>query len=107
MSLDFCIKAIKPTIVYSGNITHNLAKMAGEAGIYECLWRPDEHGYERAKDLIKPLTRGILMLAEQPEHFKQFEPDNKWGTYEGLLEFAKEVLDACKAHPEGEILISR
>src|SRR5690606_2662000 len=26
--------------VYSANITHNLGKMAYEAGIYEALWRP-------------------------------------------------------------------
>lgn len=28
--------------VYSGNITHNLASMASEAGVYLALWRPGE-----------------------------------------------------------------
>jgi hypothetical protein len=27
---------------FSANITHNLGKMAGEAGIYEACWRPGE-----------------------------------------------------------------
>lgn len=27
---------------YSGNITHNMGEMAGEAGIYLALWRPGE-----------------------------------------------------------------
>ncbi len=28
--------------VYDANITHNLGKMAGQAGIYEALWTPQE-----------------------------------------------------------------
>jgi len=28
--------------VYSANITHNLIPMTTEAGVYKCIWRPDE-----------------------------------------------------------------
>jgi len=44
MSLD--VYLTDPTATYdteslfSSNITHNLRKMALEAGIYEALWRP-------------------------------------------------------------------
>jgi hypothetical protein len=38
--------------VYSANITHNLGKMADEAGVYEALWRPEEIGVKTAFDLI-------------------------------------------------------
>ncbi len=34
--------------VYISNVTHNLNKMAGEAGIYEALWRPEEIGITHA-----------------------------------------------------------
>ena len=46
--------------VYSANITHNLTKMADEAGIYECLWRPEEIGITKAGQLIEPLCLFFL-----------------------------------------------
>ena len=38
--------------VYGANITHNLGKMAAEAGIYEALWRPYQlkEGYDIPED---------------------------------------------------------
>ena len=42
MSLDVWLNAVVKTQVFSANITHNLGKMADEAGIYKALWRPDE-----------------------------------------------------------------
>ena len=45
MSLDVCLKTdVCPfckvgDYVYQANITHNLGKMAEEAGIYKALWR--------------------------------------------------------------------
>ena len=35
MSLDVWLVEVLPTEVYSANITHNLNRMADEAGIYE------------------------------------------------------------------------
>lgn len=37
---------------YWANITHNLGKMADEAGIYEALWRPHrlKEGYDIPED---------------------------------------------------------
>lgn len=93
--------------VFSKNITHNLGKMAGKAGIYDVLWRPDENGYERAESIIEPLEKGIDKLKNDPEHFKQFNPSNGWGDYEGLLRFAEDVLAACKQYPLVKIYVSR
>src|SRR3990167_8853705 len=60
--------------VYEANITHNLNRMADEAGLYEALWRPDEHDLTAAKQLIEPLERGLQALRADPEKFKSFNP---------------------------------
>ena len=90
------------TDVYSGNITHNLSRMADEAGICEYMWEPEEVGVERAEDLIKPLTEGLAVLKSDPVRFKKFNPKNGWGTYEGLVQFVEEYLSACTQYPEGK-----
>jgi len=54
MGLDISLM----TSVYSANITHNLNEMAGAAGIYKYLWRPEEVGIYYAENLIDPFTKG-------------------------------------------------
>lgn len=95
------------TTVYNRNITHNLGKMAGAAGIYEHLWRPEEIGIERAKQLIEPLTAGLERLQADPETFKVHNPPNGWGDYAGLVRFVTEYLNACKEYPEAHVRASR
>ena len=93
--------------VYSSNITHNLGAMAREVGLYVYLWRPEEVNLTLAKNLIQPLTEGLKRLKENPEEFKKFNPENGWGTYEGLVSFTENYLDACKQYPEAVIHVSR
>jgi len=93
--------------VYSANITHNLTKMAREAGIYEYLWSPEEVSVKKAKDLITPLRKGISSLSNNPDHFKQFNPSNGWGDYEGFVSFVVEYFCACAKYPEAEVSISK
>ena len=107
MSLDVYLMETKPTEVYSANITHNLGKMAKEAGIYEYLWRPEELGITKASELIKPLTDGYELLVNDPEKFKQYDSPNGWGKYEHFLPFVKQYIDACFANPYAEVKVSR
>lgn len=93
--------------VYSGNITHNLNTMASKAGIYEYLWRPDELGITKAKELIEPLETGLDMLKSDPYRFRVFNPPNGWGTYEVLVEFVTEYLAACRKFPDAEVGVWR
>lgn len=93
--------------VYSSNITHNLGKMANEAGIYKHLWRPDEIGITDAIDLIAPLDCGLALLKAKPEHFRQFNAPNGWGLYEHLVKFVSEYLTACKDNPKAKVRVSR
>jgi hypothetical protein len=113
--------------VYGANITHNLNKMAIEAGLYEALWRPyqliggynipeddddAEYAFERenkilAKDIISHLEKGLKELKERPEYYKKFNPSNGWGSYEGLVKFTENYLEACREYPETEIEVGR
>ena len=93
--------------VYSANITHNLGKMAGEAGIYEHLWRPDEIKITKAKELIEPLRQGLHNLKSEPERYKKFNPENGWGSYDGLVKFVENYLNACYEYPDADVEVSR
>ncbi len=93
--------------LYWANITHNLGKMADEAGIYNCLWRPDENDIERASQLTEPLEKGLNQLKNDPAYFKQFSPENGWGNYELLVAFVVSYLDACKKYPTAKVRVSR
>lgn len=112
---------------YHANITHNLNKMASEAGIYEAIWRPyklhpnytdfgEDYDAEmkfessvkmKAKDIIPTLEKGLKALKEHSDHFKKFNPENGWGTYEILISFVAKYLKACKNYPEAEIYCCR
>jgi hypothetical protein len=94
-------------VVYSANVTHNLWKMAGEAGIYQALWRPEEIGIKTAHDLIGFLSQGLAVLKSDPERFKAFNPANEWGDYEGLVQFTQDYLNACAKWPEATVSVWR
>jgi hypothetical protein len=93
--------------VYSANITHNLNTMAEAAGIYKHLWRPDEIKVTVARELIEPLTNGLNRLTADPHRFKQLNPPNGWGDYEGLVSFVRAYLDACREFPEATVEVCR
>lgn len=113
--------------VYWANITHNLGKMADEAGIYKALWRPhrlkesynipendhqsewkfEEENTTKAKEIIPLLEKGLADLKARPEHFEKFNSPNGWGTYEDFVPFVESYLEACRKYPDSIIEISR
>ena len=93
--------------VFDANITHNLNTMADKAGIYKACWRPEEIGATTAKDIGDILEKGYADLVARPSYFKMFNPENGWGTYEGLVSFVKKYLEACRSYPDSVICISR
>lgn len=103
----FTVDADDGEAVYSANITHNLNKMADGAGIYKHLWRPDEIGITKAAELIEPLRAGLALLKSDPARFKKFNPENGWGTYEGLVIFVEDYLAACEEYPAAKVSVSR
>ena len=113
MSLDVDLLVTKPTSVFSYNITHNLGKMASEVKLsngltlYDVMWRPDEHGLKYAKDISELLDEGWNILLAEPNRFIQFNPENGWGSYEGLEKFVYKYRNACWDYPDAELSVSR
>jgi hypothetical protein len=93
--------------VYDANITHNLGKMAGESGIYEALWRPEEIGKTKASEIVELLEKGLADLKARSGHFEKFNSLNGWGMYEHFVLFVQKYLEACKEYPDAIIEVSR
>lgn len=123
---EYCGRQDEEVGLYSDNITHNLGDMAKAAGIYEALWRPyklkpdyipnddyeKEYEYEkqqliRAKELIKPLTKGLKLLKKKPSYFSKYNSSTGWGLYEHFVPFVEQYLNACKKYPEALVTVSR
>ena len=117
---------IKPDVPYweneyhefhSGNVTHNLTTMADKADLYEALWRPyklfnvtDDEEYDieiHAEDIAPKLKAGIDNLLSEPEVYRTYNPDNGWGSYEGLLNFTQKYHEACIKYPKALVDVSR
>ena len=107
MSLDVYLENKVGKELYSRNITHNLVKMAIEAGIYECLWRPNEHGITHAQQIIEPLASGIALLTTQKARFEKFNASNGWGFWEHFLLFCASYLQACRDNSDALVKVSR
>ena len=107
MSLDVSLTALVESSVFDRNITHNLGKMAHAAGLYEAIWRPEEINISRAIDLIPFLEKGLKNLEKNKIELVKLNPENGWGSYEGLLDFVEEYLENCKMYPDSKISVSR
>jgi hypothetical protein len=92
---------------FSQNITHNLNKMADEAGIYGVVWCPEENGITTARQLIEPLRKAIADMKADPERFKKHNASNGWGLYENFLPWLEKYLQACEEMPDAAVSVSR
>lgn len=88
---------------FSNRITHNLARMANECGLYEVIWRPEKNDIQTAKQLIPFLKEGLKVLQEDEEKLFHLEPENGWGSYEYLVRFVEQYLDACERFPNSTV----
>ena len=96
---------------WTGNITHNLGKMASNVmpdgkpyTLYSLLWGGK---YKSCRDLIGKLHECILYMLMNKEELKKYNPENGWGTYEQLLEFTKEFQMACIDNQDCKIEIDK
>ena len=107
MGLDVYLREVRLTTIYDANITHNLNKMAEEAGIYKHLWRPEEIGVTKAQQLIAPLRAGLELLKAYPARFEKHNASNGWGMYEHFVPFVEQYLAACEENPDATVEVSR
>ena len=102
MSYDISFKAKLEGVdqwVYVGdnwiNHTSNTAAMIKEV----CGSYPSEWNGKRCSDMYSILMQGTSLLNLQPSKYRQFEPDNKWGTVESTIEFLMNIADNCDKYP--------
>lgn len=107
MGLDVTLTRVQKTPVFESKITHNLSGMAKEAGIYWCIWRPEEADVVEAYQLIPHLREGLALLLSEPDRFKKFNPANGWGDYYTLVGFVQEYLKACEDNACADVEVSR
>jgi hypothetical protein len=122
-------KTLEPQreVLYSSNITHNLGKMANEAGIYEALWRPyqlkegynipegdyeaeyefEENNPVRGYEIIPIIEKGLEDMIAKPAHYKTFDSPNGWGSYKHFVPFIEKYLEALKEYPESFVECDR
>ena len=109
--------------LFNANVTHNLGEMASECGLYNPLWRPyrlfnvtDDEAYEGtreddmnilAEDIVDALKKGLEILLSDPKKYKQFNPSNGWGTYEGLVKMTTNYIEACDKYPKARVRTCR
>lgn len=105
MSLDLSLITTRRVAVYSVNITHNLADMAEEAGLYHWLWRPEPG--TTAKDLVEPLRAGITAMHADPARFRAHDPPNGWGSYDAFLPWLESLLAACEENLDATVEADR
>lgn len=107
MSLTFYIVykgTKKEAILFDRNITHNISEMWNEAGIWEALYESDG---EKPSEIIDVLKKGLKDMNDRPEFYKQFNPSNGWGDYDGAISFLTDVIEACENFPDAVINVSR
>lgn len=117
MSLDVDLMVTKPSSVWNYNITHNLGEMARavvvdpdleeQLTLYHVLWRPEEYDLHLAHEISDYLNVGYQMLVADPIRYKAMNPENGWGSYEGLCRFVYEYRNACWDNPFAELRVSR
>ncbi len=111
MSLDVClVKDDDEKLLFWGNITHNLSKMASMADLRYPLWEPENYHYgplTKANQLIPVLRIGLEKLKNNPDYFELFTPENGWGSCDGLVAFVEMYLEACIKYPDASVCVSR
>lgn len=92
-------------------ITHNLTDMAEECksdedtidlndatNLYDLLWNPESIGVTTPSlSYLRLLIECYQNLLAEPDYYKQWEPKNGWGSYEGLVRNTQNYIKALAA----------
>lgn len=94
-----------PEAAFEGGYTYNVSKMW-------YLIYPDAPGIVHVDDLtgrsaIPTLEYAIDVMCKRKNEMLQLQPGNRWGTYEGFLQFLREMLAASQDNPDLIWRISR
>ena len=105
-SYDNCKTFKKETeMVCDEQFTGNYIPMAKECGLEKLIFSTS-FDLASAAQVVPILKKGIELLKAKPQHFKELEPSNGWGTYCDFLHSCMHALRACKEFPEAHIFYS-
>lgn len=106
MSLDVWL-TFEGNSVFEGNLTHNLNRMAEEAGLYYAIWRPCEVGANRAFDIAPSLIDGLRFMKRNRDFLVRFNHENGYGCFDDLERFVESYLVSCLVWPDAKISVHR
>lgn len=99
MSADYWLETPNCHGEHSWNVTYNLGKMLRAAGFPEWRALADTPAVEAGGMLRKVADT----LKADPDRFREFNPPNGWGDFEGAVEFLESFATGCAEHPEATI----
>jgi hypothetical protein len=85
--------------LFEANVTYNVGRMLRRAGIHPRLMdgmKPDI--------AVEVIGNAVSVMVENREYFRQFEPDNGWGTVETTLKALTELYHYLQKCPEHYIV---
>ncbi|MFB5759013.1 hypothetical protein [Paenibacillus medicaginis] len=85
-----------------GNYTYNVSPMYRRAMGFTI---GDLHR-RSAADVAIILTDGIITLTNKPALYKEMNPENGWGNYEGAINFLAQIVKNCLLYPDYELVVS-
>ncbi|MFD9950823.1 hypothetical protein ACFWYW_58985 [Nonomuraea sp. NPDC059023] len=92
-----------PTAIDVGNYTANVSVM----------WRTALGGTSlrafdgaNAGESAPALAAAVKAMEGDPECYREMNPPNGWGNYEGALDYLRALAEACATHPKCKIRVS-
>lgn len=93
-----------PATVYEvGNYTSNVSGMWTQALNDRALYEFDGMA---ATEAVPLLDAGIAAMEADPAGFRELNPANGWGRYEGALDYLRRLRAGCVEHPKTVIRVS-
>lgn len=90
------------TVVDCGNYTSNVSGMWKKA-LGERL---AEFDGRNAGESVPLLDAGIKAMSSSPDEYREMNPANGWGSYEGALTYLVDLRSYCAEHPKTTIRVS-
>jgi len=88
--------------VFEVSYTHNIVNMTHAAlNTSHYTWSEEYQG-KKASEIAPLLENLITVLEKDPERYRAMNPENGWGSYDGMMiHYLKPFLRACKEYPDG------
>jgi hypothetical protein len=65
----------------------------------------DQWKNKTAQECEQSVQDAIERMEADPEKYKQYNPPNGWGTYEGALTILRDFLKTCREYPHAKVRI--